>query len=323
MGRVVQKVRSRSKAKLKPKSAGRPNLPQHDLPAPYAPLLVLGAYEARATYESVAAQVRAQGIGAGVAQLTRMALDESYYDYLDEDDGFSEDPRSFTRVHAVRTLALLGEDASPAIELLLPLLDEDDDWLREEMPLFYAAIGQPAIEPLASRLMDEGASINLRAGSGDSLAEIGEKRPELRQQIVALLEQALLVGQQDDTLRGYIIINLMDVGARECLPVIEKAFAEDSVDISVVQLPDVQEHFGLPITASYIPIRWERDDVIMAESHEETDLVAWHSTAPATPGGNGKVEDEVRVPYAAVARIGRNEPCSCGSGKKYKKCCGG
>lgn len=23
------------------------------------------------------------------------------------------------------------------------------------------------------------------------------------------------------------------------------------------------------------------------------------------------------------ARIGRNEPCPCGSGKKYKKCCGG
>ena len=24
----------------------------------------------------------------------------------------------------------------------------------------------------------------------------------------------------------------------------------------------------------------------------------------------------------SVIKIGRNEPCSCGSGKKYKKCCG-
>jgi len=23
-----------------------------------------------------------------------------------------------------------------------------------------------------------------------------------------------------------------------------------------------------------------------------------------------------------VEKIGRNDPCSCGSGKKYKKCCG-
>ncbi|WP_445193900.1 SEC-C metal-binding domain-containing protein [Sphingomonas sp. Tas61C01] len=24
----------------------------------------------------------------------------------------------------------------------------------------------------------------------------------------------------------------------------------------------------------------------------------------------------------ARARVGRNEPCVCGSGRKYKKCCG-
>ncbi|WP_420808763.1 SEC-C metal-binding domain-containing protein [Bacillus salacetis] len=23
-----------------------------------------------------------------------------------------------------------------------------------------------------------------------------------------------------------------------------------------------------------------------------------------------------------MAKVGRNEPCPCGSGKKYKKCCG-
>jgi hypothetical protein len=27
-------------------------------------------------------------------------------------------------------------------------------------------------------------------------------------------------------------------------------------------------------------------------------------------------------PYIAPPKIGRNEPCPCGSGKKYKKCCG-
>ncbi|MDX1503354.1 MAG: SEC-C metal-binding domain-containing protein [Thermoanaerobaculia bacterium] len=24
----------------------------------------------------------------------------------------------------------------------------------------------------------------------------------------------------------------------------------------------------------------------------------------------------------SAAKVGRNEPCPCGSGKKYKKCCG-
>jgi len=33
--------------------------------------------------------------------------------------------------------------------------------------------------------------------------------------------------------------------------------------------------------------------------------------------------DDEDEPEAAVsAKLGRNDPCPCGSGKKYKKCCG-
>ncbi len=37
----------------------------------------------------------------------------------------------------------------------------------------------------------------------------------------------------------------------------------------------------------------------------------------ASPGGPGK-----GVPVVKGAKVGRNDPCPCGSGKKYKKCCG-
>ncbi len=43
-------------------------------------------------------------------------------------------------------------------------------------------------------------------------------------------------------------------------------------------------------------------------------------------GGNGDAEGEVKLELAPVRRelpkVGRNEPCPCGSGKKYKNCCG-
>lgn len=32
---------------------------------------------------------------------------------------------------------------------------------------------------------------------------------------------------------------------------------------------------------------------------------------------------QAREPARAVQKIGRNEPCLCGSGKKFKKCCVG
>ena len=36
-------------------------------------------------------------------------------------------------------------------------------------------------------------------------------------------------------------------------------------------------------------------------------------------GGSGSI---VRKPIVKAVKIGRNDPCPCGSGKKYKKCCG-
>ncbi len=38
----------------------------------------------------------------------------------------------------------------------------------------------------------------------------------------------------------------------------------------------------------------------------------------AQAGGRGPIETVRRQ----GRKVGRNEPCPCGSGKKYKKCCG-
>jgi len=45
------------------------------------------------------------------------------------------------------------------------------------------------------------------------------------------------------------------------------------------------------------------------ESHGDTPSIA-RQASPAAP---------MRTP--AGEKVGRNEPCPCGSGKKYKKCC--
>ena len=64
-------------------------------------------------------------------------------------------------------------------------------------------------------------------------------------------------------------------------------------------------------------------------------LALWNEQASALEPGEaseawrsevqGIIEAEAREaqkPYLAPARPGRNDPCSCGSGKKFKKCCG-
>jgi preprotein translocase subunit SecA len=36
----------------------------------------------------------------------------------------------------------------------------------------------------------------------------------------------------------------------------------------------------------------------------------------------GPAQAEAPKPVRTGAKIGRNDPCPCGSGKKYKRCCG-
>jgi preprotein translocase subunit SecA len=44
-------------------------------------------------------------------------------------------------------------------------------------------------------------------------------------------------------------------------------------------------------------------------------------TAPPQYNNPGGEIEKVR-PVKVAPKVGRNDPCPCGSGKKYKKCCG-
>ena len=46
------------------------------------------------------------------------------------------------------------------------------------------------------------------------------------------------------------------------------------------------------------------------------------SRGEAAEGGSGKTEDGKGVTVRREGKkVGRNDPCPCGSGKKYKRCC--
>ena len=53
----------------------------------------------------------------------------------------------------------------------------------------------------------------------------------------------------------------------------------------------------------------------------------WHyiiGLEPDEPEDISDLEKELNPPQPAHSeKVGRNDPCPCGSGKKYKKCCGG
>jgi hypothetical protein len=143
--------------------------------------------------------------------------------------------------------------------------------------------------------------------------------------IARLSAQLELFAEQSETLNAFLIVPLWDLRAVEAMPVIERAFASGRVDESVQGDPeDVQIEFGLktkrehPSKPNALTIMGER---LRAQ---------WRAAGLPLPDADGNFSEPalppastLPLPYIARRKVGRNEPCPCGSGKKYKKCCGG
>ena len=61
---------------------------------------------------------------------------------------------------------------------------------------------------------------------------------------------------------------------------------------------------------------------IQVATQEETEQLEEAQQQPMFLSHGGSAAGSKRKPVKKAAKIGRNQPCPCGSGKKYKKCCG-
>jgi hypothetical protein len=243
---------------------------------------------------------RKLGIGPEhVPELIRLALDEELY------RGDPETPHVWAGVHAWRALAQLrAEEAAEPLTQVLRYIDEyDDDCATEELPRVFGLIGPGAIPALEAYLADEDKPLYARVAAAHGLEEIGERHPEARERCIAALAKALgRFSEQDPPLNGFLVLYLVDLDAVEAAPLIERAFQADRVDTMVMgDWQDVQYELGL-------------------------------LEAPRDGEGSGPrglfsaIDDEIRAEFRKeqarrrLREIGRNEPCWCGSGRKYKQC---
>jgi len=63
----------------------------------------------------------------------------------------------------------------------------------------------------------------------------------------------------------------------------------------------------------------------LLELCDENGIVAIVGVEPDKPEDVSDIERALlaREPTRSTPKVGRNEPCPCGSGKKFKKCCDG
>ncbi|GLH76043.1 hypothetical protein SSBR45G_09510 [Bradyrhizobium sp. SSBR45G] len=83
----------------------------------------------------------------------------------------------------------------------------------------------------------------------------------------------------------------------------------------LVLLTDIamEEHESGPCDADKVP------PDPMAMIRRAVPILYAHRVAIEPPGGDFALHPN---PFASFGKVGRNEPCPCGSGKKFKRCCG-
>jgi uncharacterized protein YecA (UPF0149 family) len=108
-------------------------------------------------------------------------------------------------------------------------------------------------------------------------------------------------GNTDPALNGFAVSALIDLEAVEAIAAIRDAFRHKLVDISIAGDEEDVE----------IALRLRERRATPRPSYQ---------MMPASQFGPSDESRDTDV-SPRPAKVGRNDPCPCGSGKKYKKCC--
>ena len=251
-----------------------------------------------------------------VSELIRMATDDELH------AGPTGSQIVWAPVHAWWALAeLRAEEAIiPLLGLLRRVDENDDDWAAEDVPRVLAEIGPASLLPATEYLADpvHGHGEWARVAAARAIGLIGERHPETRNECVARLSAQLeQFAVQSETLNAFLVSPLLDLMAVEAAPVMGKAFASGRVDEAVLgDWEDVQIELGLKTRREHL-----------RKPNKITELgdkfrAAWAMKTAGSPEFPLTMPDEPPPPLFAKKKAGRNDPCPCGSGAKFKKCCG-
>lgn len=231
----------------------------------------------------------------------------------DEDAWDAEFPAGWAVVHAAYLLAVLRPPG--ALEALLQAVDRaadyDDDWLSEPAPYLLAAFGPPALPAIRAAALDRRRDPYARVWMLVALSVLATTHPATREAALATLREIADDRRCDQDVRASAASELLDFALPE-----DRARIEAAADGDILTREAVAEAYREgPVPKP--DFDWMRfyDPEALAERRQEAE----------EPDDDVEVEGDVEEPPPAPAQatpaIGRNAPCPCGSGKKYKKCC--
>ncbi|MGH9802914.1 MAG: SEC-C metal-binding domain-containing protein, partial [Blastocatellia bacterium] len=232
--------------------------------------------------------------------------------------------------------------------------EQDFDWLLEISPAAFAQFGEAAVEPLIQFVMsrrpkdqNDWRSPHLRSWLSTALARIALENPAVESRVAEFLCSRYSDPDEDDPyLLGSISGHALMLDKERVLEPMRAAFERGAVDETIAgdfeetldwydpeeQRDDWEYHqdllgFYQPEEIASRQARWksEKEEKERRARQKETDKLSPQlfslpsADKPIIPEGYFKTAEGS---FVREVKIGRNDPCHCGSGKKYKKCHG-
>ncbi|MEC4685226.1 MAG: SEC-C metal-binding domain-containing protein [Nitrospirota bacterium] len=241
-------------------------------------------------------------------------------------------PEWWSVVHATFILGAIGgkESVLPLLKALRFAIAYDCDWVAERLPSIFGKVGVQAMDGLKLISKDKTSDWYTRVSAMESLAAVTIANPEIEEEVFMFLSSIFEDKEEERDTRqfvGNVLLDFKREDLRESLFLfagMEKELNEkDAYYPAVFYENDVEKAFAVPeknlwhYTLDWLYFydeneistrqeRWEQEDRKLAREKEE-----------------GEISSSGPVPFVYnKPKVGRNEPCPCGSGKKYKKCCG-
>lgn len=251
------------------------------------------------------------------------------YGYFSESD---DEKETAFLLHALLLLTELGSIES--LPKILELFEYDDkflefwfgDHLTSTLWQVFYTLGRNQINLLKEFLIKPGIDGFAKGAVSEGLCQMVFHHPGMKTEIESVYFEVFTLFSSDDVEENLIdseflamaVGDCIDVRMKSLLPIIKKLHDKDFVDLSVNgPFEKVEGYFRIP------PKHSEKRAIKSIFDLYDDILKSWAGYAREREKEETPFFEQPKALKQAVSlKIGRNDPCPCGSGKKYKKCCG-
>ena len=241
------------------------------------------------------------------------------------------EPESMAPVHATLLLACLQPPGAlePLLRAVRTSFDLQEIFVSDYADLLLARCGPAALDALAAVARTRTVPFEMRLSVLEAIARIGLAHPASRSTARDHLLAAARNEGEDPELRNLAAHAFAEFATpddrrllRELLD--EDLLAQDAADLAASGRFPAHYAQPLDLLEFYDPESIEDRQKLW----DETEATTPEAQLPDDPSleALSRLDSPGEPPppiVNAAAKVGRNDPCPCGSGSKYKKCCGG